>query len=192
MPRPLRSEISREIANLAIEVGDPGRMARARKLHRAGGVGEVDITAGEARTSITGTDAEEVHDVVISVQGVTGRTIEPADITIQCVCDDDQDPTCPHGLAALLGLAEAFEANERLLDVLLAPHDDEGLDPDAGGSDLSSGFFGRTWRAPGIDPLPERNALNASLGVDGVDAGPVFNDAISALAAQLSRYRVHR
>jgi len=189
MPRPLRSEVAREIANLAIEVGDPGRMARARKLHRAGGVGEVDITAGEARTSVTGPNGEQAHDVVIAVASGTGRTIDPADITISCSCEDEKDPTCPHGLAALLGLAEAFEANERLLDVLVAPPDDDHY---FDGSESEPSFFGRPWRAPEIEPLSDRMALNTSLAVDGVDAGPVFNDAVVGLATALSRYRARQ
>lgn len=116
MPRPLRSDTARAVANLAIEVGDPGRMAKARRLHRKGAVTGMDITPRSATASVI--DGDESHTVQLDLDSaaMSGEIPSPAELTTQCECDESGDPACRHVLAGLLGLAEAFEANPRLLD----------------------------------------------------------------------------
>ena len=75
MPRPLRSEIARSIANLAIEVGDPGRMAKARRIHRLGGSSSVEIEARLASVSVS--DGEGVFVVELALEGAVAAGMVP-------------------------------------------------------------------------------------------------------------------
>jgi hypothetical protein len=195
MRRPLRSDEARGVANLAIDLGDPGRMARARRLHRANAVAEVEIEAGHARATVTQSDGD-VFDVDINVAGppLSGVVPVASDLTPVCSCDDDGD-ACTHALAALLGIAEEIEANGRLLDLWVGSEalatTATYIAPSTGSADS---FFLGAWTAQRervevsqvqLDEIP-------TLVVDSVDAGPVVIDAIRAIRAGLSRYRVRR
>ena len=46
MRKPLRSETARRLVDLAVELGDPGRMAKARRLDRGAKVGTLRIEPG--------------------------------------------------------------------------------------------------------------------------------------------------
>lgn len=193
MRRPLRSDEARGVANLAIDLGDPGRMARARRMHRANAVAEVDIVSGAARATVT--DAEgELHDVdiVISAPPVTGHVPAASDVETSCTCDDDGD-TCTHALASLLGIAEEIETNGRLLE-LWTGKSGAVVDAPKYVAAISSEnvFFHGAW-PDRVDPIqlsPIRLADSSSLVVDDVDAGPVVRDAVGAIRSGLTRYRV--
>ncbi len=194
MRRPLRSNQARAVANLAIDLGDPGRMAKARRLHRGNSVGTVDITHLRAETTVTD-PAGELFDVSIIVASPAAEDEAPLASTVSanCACDDDSD-VCNHALAAILGIAEEIEANGRLLAIFggteAAP---VALSP-VERSDRSDSFFHGAWTpSPSIEPL---NTLNLSedpvLTVDGVDAGPVVVEARAAIRRGLTRYRARR
>lgn len=195
MRRPLRSDEARGVANLAIDLGDPGRMARARRLHRANAVAEVEIEAGHAIATVTQSDGD-VFDVDISVAGRPLSGVVPVanDLTPVCSCDDDGD-VCTHALAALLGIAEEIEANGRLLDLWVGSAAPTPTARHIAPSNASAdSFFFGAWteqreRAEAsqlqLDEVP-------TLVVDSVDAGPVVVDAIRAIRSGLSRYRARR
>jgi hypothetical protein len=195
MRRPLRSDEARGVANLAIDLGDPGRMARARRLHRANAVAEVGIEAGHARATVTQSDGD-VFDVDISVAGppLSGVVPVAGDLTPVCSCDDDGD-ACTHALAALLGIAEEIEANGRLLDLWVGSGAPETtatyIAPSPGSADS---FFLGAWteQRERIEVSQLQPDEIPTLVVDSVDAGPVVIDAIRAIRAGLSRYRVRR
>jgi hypothetical protein len=195
MRRPLRSDEARGVANLAIDLGDPGRMARARRLHRANAVAEVEIEAGRASATVTQSDGD-VFDVGIGVAGppLSGVVPVASDLTPACSCDDDGD-ACTHALAALLGIAEEIEANGRLLDLWVGSGVPAPTATYLAHSTASAdSFFLGAWTEQRervkvsqlqLDEIP-------TLVVDSVDAGPVVIDAIRAIRAGLSRYRVRR
>jgi hypothetical protein len=195
MRRPLRSDEARGVANLAIDLGDPGRMARARRLHRANAVAEVEIEAGHACATVTQSDGD-VFDVDIGVAGspLPGAVPVANDLTPTCSCDDDGD-ACTHALAALLGIAEEIEANGRLLDVWVGS---EGPAPSATyiapSTSSADSFFLGVWaeQRERVDVSQQQSDEIPTLVVDSVDAGPVVIDAIRAIRAGLSRYRVRR
>lgn len=192
MRRPLRSDEARSVANLAIDLGDPGRMSRARRLHRSNGVSDVDVVAGVARATVA--DAEgELHEVSISVANPTalGQPPVATDLVTTCSCDDDSD-TCTHALAALLGVAEEIEANGRLLALWAgeAPTTTPTVyEPDAGAGSFFDGRWSRDASQVALSSL--RFEHPPALRVDDVDAGPVMVDAIGAIRRGLSRYRAH-
>ena len=195
MRRPLRSDEARGVANLAIDLGDPGRMARARRLHRANAVAEVEIEAGHARATVTQSDGD-VFDVDISVVGppLSGVVPVASDLTPICSCDDDGD-ACTHALAALLGIAEEIEANGRLLDLWVgsgAPETTATYFAPSPGSAHSFFLGARTEQRERIEVSQLQPDEIPTLVVDSVDAGPVVIDAIRAIRAGLSRYRVRR
>lgn len=191
MRRPLRSDEARSVANLAIDLGDPGRMSRARRLHRSNAVTEVEIEPGRAHATVTDPDGE-LHEVLIEVTTPThgGATPPASDLSATCSCEDDGD-TCTHGLAALLGIAEEIEANGRLLAVWageVAPTRTTTYTA----STTSSSFFDGAWTT-----TPMKKTLTnlryekmVPLVVDDLDAGPVVIDAVAAIRSGLSRYRV--
>jgi hypothetical protein len=192
MRRPLRSDEARAIANVAIDLGDPGRMAKARRVHRSNGVGEVDIAAGIAGATVTDTDGT-LYDVEVTIESppVNGAIPAASDLGTTCECDDQGD-TCTHALAALLGIAEAIEANGRLLDLWTgssAPTTPIGAYSSP--SDNQQAFFAGAWSASVEMPklVPIRLGEAPPLLVDEVDAGPVVINAIAAIGSGLKQYR---
>lgn len=195
MRRPLRSDEARAVANLAIDLGDPGRMAKARRIHRGNNVGTVDIGAGIAETTVTDASGE-LYDVTIRVDAPAraGEAPSSADVSSECSCDDGTD-VCTHALAAILGIAEEIEANGRLLAVWSgATAVDEPAAttaPTDGQSVINDDFLAGSWsKAPVIPPMtPLQIDEEPTLIVDEVDAGPVVVDARAAIKRGLSRYR---
>ena len=186
MRRPLRSAAARAIANLAIELGDPGRMAKARRIHRSNGVSDVDIIRGAA-FAVVSDGAGLQCEVEISVTtSPAGDSPGAEDLEVTCSAGDAADVVCIHGLAALLGVAEEIEGNARLLDTWSAPAVVIDLDP----SDTPDEFLGGSWQAPTLRPLPPRPIGDPpQLVVEGLDAGPVFNDARETIRRAVSRFR---
>ena len=188
MPRPLRSEIARAVANVAIETGDPGRMAKARRLHRKGAVSSVEIDARAASTSVIEDDESFVVELNVTKAAISGEVPSSEDLLPTCDCDDDGDAACRHILAGLLGLAEAFEVNPRLLDEWTdTPRE---ITTTARAHAHPAGFFGEQGRHRAIPSLQPRPKIDfPSLEVDQTAAGPVFEDATQAIKRTLSPYR---
>jgi len=167
-------------------------MAKARRLHRSHAVGALEIGPGVATTSVSDSDGE-IFDVEVTVVAPPLGNPVPAanDIVTTCTCDDDGD-VCRHALAAVLSVAEEVEANVRTLDLWTGA---DAPPPstttyESPGADAQS-FFAGNW--PGFpEPLvvsqlrPDRSA---SLVVDGIDAEPVVNDALRAIADELAKRR---
>ena len=193
MRRPLRSDEARSVANLAIDLGDPGRMARSRRLHRASGVSEVEINPGVAHVSVS-EPGGETFEVSIEIAAQLAPTTAPTakDLSPSCSCDDDGD-ACTHALAALLGIAEEIEANGRLLEVWAGEAPTTISTPYTASTADSQGFFEGAWTAhSGASQLSNLRIEQApSLIVEDIDAAPVIADAVAAIRAGLSRYRSH-
>lgn len=191
MRRPLRSAEARSVANLAIDLGDPGRMAKARRLHRGNSVGTVDIYHQAAEATVADPSGE-LMDVTITIDSPAQPGTAPLanTVTTTCGCDDDST-VCMHALAAVLGVAEEIEANGRLLAIWGGT---EGPGPDLSSPKRPEGadaFFSGAWTgAPPVSPLePLKLGDDPVLAVDGVDAGPVLIEARGAIQRGLSRYR---
>lgn len=190
MRRPLRSDEARAVANLAIDMGDPGRMSKARRLHRSGSVSAIDIESGAAHATVTDSDGE-LYDVTITVVAPpTQKLPTSSDVLATCTCDDSGD-ACRHALAAVLGVAEEVEVDVRVIDrwtgaeapVAVATYESPGVGTEA--------FFAGNWT---FDPqLPQLPRLavpdRSSLVVDGIDAGPVIEDASAAIADGVAHLR---
>ena len=193
MRRPLRSDEARSVANLAIDLGDPGRMSRARLLHRSNAVSEVEITPGVAHVSVT-EPGSDVYEVSIEVAAPLGPTAVPTanDLDPACSCDDDGD-ACTHALAALLGIAEEIEANGRLLEVWAGETLPTLSAPYAASTADSQSFFEGAWttRSSASQLSNLRIEQASSLVVEDIDAAPVIADAVAAIRTGLSRYRAH-
>lgn len=191
MPRPLRSEIARSIANLAIEVGDPGRMAKARRIHRKGGVSAVEIDPRTASTSVSEDDSQYSVELSLDDTARAGEVPAAEVLVTSCDCDDKGDAACRHVLAGLLGLAEACEVNARLLDRWTdVPRDVAVQERPA---QLAGDFFGEPGRRRAIPTLPSRPSSGfPPLLVDETDAGPVFEDAIATIRRTLTPYQARR
>ena len=190
MRRPLRSEVARTVANLAIELGDPGRMAKARRIHRSNGVSSVELIPGSAFAQVTDA-AGEIHDVEVAVIGtvLAGEVPAPEHLELSCTCDDDGDTACIHRLAALLGIAEELEGNSRLLDVWTAPAIEVSEVPVS----TPGSFLGGPWQAPQVPKLIDRPVGDPPVLIaDGLDAGPVVADALETIRRGVSRFRPHR
>ncbi len=191
MRRPLRSDEARSVANLAIDLGDPGRMAKARRIHRGNNVGTVDIGPGVAETTVSDPSGE-MYDVTITITEPTSDgQAPPADyVESSCTCDDGGD-ICTHGLAAILGIAEEIEANGRLLAVWAGESRSTETTIDPAAVPSADDFLGGNWvKAPVIVPLSTLQlGHEPNLIVDEVDAGPVVVDARGAIRRGLSRYR---
>ena len=191
MRRPLRSDEARSIANVAIDLGDPGRMSKARRMHRSNSVGTVDISPGVAHASVTDADGE-IYEVEISVVAppATGVLPSAGDLLTSCTCDDTGD-TCMHALAAVLGIAEEVEANGRVLELWTRSSPPEPVTDYQRPTSDSESFFTGAWKAgierPSMTPL--RVGQQPVLVVEDVDAGPVVVDARAAITDGLSRYR---
>lgn len=193
MPRPLRSEVARAIANLAIEVGDPGRMAKARRIHRKGAVAALEIEPSAAYATVL--DGDVSFEVSLKLDDLTepGSIPRSDDLITDCDCDLPQEPaSCQHALAALLGLAESFETNGRLLDLWT----DSTSTAPAQAPLQSAGaerFFDRPASGVPVGQLNARAPVKfPSLQLDDVAAGPVFEDAVETIRRTLTRYRVQR
>lgn len=192
MRRPLRSDEARSVANLAIDLGDPGRMAKARRIHRGNNVGTVDIGPGVADTTVADPSGE-VFDVTVTVIAPARQGEAPAaqDVVSACTCPDDGD-ICTHGLAGILGIAEEIEANGRLLAIWAGGAVEEEAAPiEIVAGESTNDFLAGNWsKAPMIPPMtPLQLDHEPSLVVDDVDAGPVVVDARAAIKRGLSRYR---
>jgi len=190
MRRPLRSDEARAVANLAIDIGDPGRMAKARRLHRSGKVSAIDIESGAAHASVSDTDGD-LHDVTITVVAPPSQKLPSAsDVLAECTCDDTAD-ACQHALAAVLGIAEEVEVDVRVIDrwtgAEAPPKVATYVSPGAG----TEAFFAGAWTpSPPVPSVPKLvNAHPSSLAVDGIDAGPVIEDATKAIADGVAHLR---
>lgn len=191
MPRPLRSEIARAVANVAIETGDPGRMAKARRLHRKGAVSSVEIDARAASTSVIEDDESFVVELNVTKAAISGEVPSSEDLLPTCDCDDDGDAACRHILAGLLGLAEAFEVNPRLLDEWTDTVREVAVRERPTGQ--ATDFFGEVGRRRPVPVLPPRAAMKfPPLIVEDTDAGPVFEDAVQTIRDALTQYQVRR
>lgn len=190
MRRPLRSDEARAIANLAIDIGDPGRMAKARRLHRSNAVSTIDIESGEAHALVTESSGESYEVTLTIVSPPAQKLPSASDVLAACTCDDSGD-ACQHALATVLGVAEEVEVDVRVLDrwtgaaapATVATYESPGDD--------TVSFFGGAWTPnpplPKLAPLSTSRA--SSLEVDGIDAGPVFVDAATAIADGLAHLR---
>lgn len=189
MRRPLRSDTARALSNLAIELGDPGRMARARKLHRAGSVGEIAVDSGELTTLVYGSQPDPYTVRIVLDEAHLGSSTlpEPEQVSSSCTCPDGLT-TCKHALATVLTFAEEVEADARLLDAFLGRSSmvvvesaDEPIDADPffSGTGVHSLSFGP------FEPLQMREA--PVMMVEATDAWPVFDHAISAIARDVGR-----
>lgn len=191
MRRPLRSDEARAIANLAIELGDPGRMAKARRLHRSNAVGEVDVRPSAALTGVTGADGE-LHEVSLVLDAVGGPGDIPSavDVVTACSCDDHGD-ACVHALAAMLGLAETIEAEPDLLATWTGADDAGSAATYTTPSDSALTYLRGRWTdvAEAQPMSPVQGVPVPRLIVDDVDAGPVVIDAIDTIKRQLSSLR---
>ncbi len=191
MRRPLRSDEARAVANLAIDLGDPGRMAKARRLHRSNSVSAIDFESGEAHATVTDSDGE-LHDVTIKVVAPPAQQLPAAsDVLTECSCDDAGD-SCRHALAAVLGIAEEVEVDARVIDrwtgaeapAVVATYESPGVGTEA--------FFSGAWTPnPATPTVPRLSSAStaASLVVDGIDALPVIEDATTAIADGVAHLR---
>lgn len=192
MRRPLRSDAARALADLAIELGDPGRMARARKLHRSGAVGEITVTPGRLATTIFGSDGERSQAVIEIALPLPSSVQVPDPSSVwntSCSCEDSA-PRCPHVLATLLRMAERVESDPASLTSWTTEH------PSGSATGLRTNgpdpFLDGKWRsdlAPVRFPACADPDVAPLLIADGVDAWPVLADARSALSARLAELR---
>lgn len=191
MRRPLRSDEARSVANLAIDLGDPGRMSRARRVHRANGVAEVEVLAGVAHATVTDTTSD-IHEVSIAIATSHETSIPPSsdDLEATCTCDDDGD-ACTHVLASLLGIAEEVEANGRLLEVWAGGTAPSVVTTYQSTTGDDREFFDGEWatNAPTRSLSNRRFEDPPHLIADDLDAGPIILSAIAAVRTGLSRYR---
>ena len=194
MRPPLRSDEARGVANLAIDLGDPGRMSRARRMHRANAVAEVEVLAGIAHATVTDANSD-VHEVSIAVASSVAKSSLPSsdDLEPSCTCDDRGD-ACTHALAALLGIAEEIEANGRLLEVWAGGAHKTPTATYTRTLGVNGAFFDGAWTSnTSVSPLADRILDNPPLLVaDELDAGPIIVDAIASVRRGLSRYRAQR
>lgn len=188
MRRPLRSDAARGLANLAIDLGDPGRMARARKLHRAGAVAELLVESGHVSSTVFQEDEDPVRTaVMLSLPLRAGEAVPSATAVsyTECSCPDSGS-ICMHALATVLTLAEEVERDATILARWTG--EESSVSPGSQYSDEQRVFLTGSWnenqRPPELLPL-DLDALDAvssdSLEVDGVDAWPVFADALRTL-----------
>ncbi len=186
MRRPLRSDEARAVAGLAIELGDPGRMARARRAHRGGAVTDVGVDVGRVRgvIAVEG-EAPVTVEFRLHTAGEPGEVPEPEEIESECSADDED--MCVHRLAVILGFAEEVEANPELLSIWVAGPAGAEVEPPPA-PHRHHPFFTGDHEIVEHDPLPEHPAINVgSLVVDGLDVWPVLADARAALTDEVSR-----
>jgi len=191
MRRPLRSDEARGVANLAIDLGDPGRMSRARRMHRSNAVADVEITPGVAHATVTDASGEICEvSIAIETKPSSPSALAAAHLTTDCSCDDDGD-CCTHSLATVLGIAEEIEANARLLGLWAGGSDKKTPTEYTSASVGSRSFFEGAWAL--ANTAPDLSALSVEqtpqLMVEELDAGPVVLDAVAAIRRGLSGFR---
>ena len=165
-------------------------MAKARRIHRRGGVAGVDVTPRTAIATVVDGDESFDVDLVLGDGVDPGAIPQPDDLTHTCTCGEGDDPACIHVLAAMLGLAEAFEANARLLDEWTDAPNDMSSGPVVSGD---GDFFGTPGQRIPVGAIRVRRPVEfPSLNVDDVAAGPVFEDAIEAIRRAVTPYRARQ
>lgn len=193
MRRPLRSDSARGLANLAIDLGDPGRMARARRLHRGGAVGDLHIESGHLSTTVFEEGDESCRTEVQLSLPLRSHDVVPDAGSVSatdCSCEDEND-VCMHVLATVLTFAEEVEGDPALLSrwtdtAPVVPTDDATL------STAQRAFLSGSWTSDGgpapLQPidLGQAQRVDGPLTVDGVDAWPVFSDALATLISHQS------
>jgi hypothetical protein len=164
-------------------------MARARKLHRSGSIGDISVEAGELSTLVYGSQPDP-YRVVLSLsadQRMVWGIPEPEAITSSCTCPD-ADAICKHALATVLTFAEEVEADSRLLDEFLGrggavATEDPGQRPDA-----DPFFEGAMHDDLNVGPFePMEHRASPTMLVEATDAWPVFVDAVNAIGRELRR-----
>ncbi len=177
MRRPLRSEAARAVAALAIELGDPGKMAQARRLHRTGAVIEVGVDVGRVRCVVAVDDASQaIVELCHHGTDPAGAVPDPMDLETTCSLDPDVD-MCVHRLAAVLGFAEEIEATPDVLGVWVSgpPGAEEAAPPPP---HRHHPYFTGDHRLLDEDELPPLPlAAPESLTIEGLDVWPVLLDA---------------
>jgi uncharacterized Zn finger protein len=190
MSRPLRSAQAREVADVAIERGDPGRLSRARSLYRTGAVTKLEITPGMATAIIQGSQP----DPYTTAMGLAGRSRrlksrtvpDPEDITFVCSCADWGDP-CKHGLALILHFAEEVEDDPGVLDDWLGIGEDSPDDDDDDHHPEPDPFLDGSW-TDDIEPAtlnPIELPDPAPLLIDNLEVWPVVLDAIARVRTSM-------
>jgi len=186
---PLRSEAARALANLAIELGDPGRMAKARRLYRSGAVSAVDFDKATAYASVTDSNGD-IYEVELRVQTAPANANAPGaeDISVTCSCDDSAE-ACRHALATVLAIAEQVEINPRTLqDWTSSQAEDGSSSDDSPRPAVDADFFIGQWRTPHALPVLRRMTIaQPSLVVEDIDAGPMVAAATEAIVQHLRR-----
>lgn len=189
MRRPLRSDAARELANLAIEIGDPGRMARARKLHRAGVVGEIEVTTGTVSTTVFDDDESCRTSISLSLPLRADDDVPTATAISDTDCScSDSGSVCHHVLATVLALAEQVEAQPSMLARWTGGAEDSADSFDHGFTTEQAEFLigarDRSATPPDLRPLQPSSLPEGHenvLVVEGTDAWPVFADALELL-----------
>jgi hypothetical protein len=185
--KPLRSALGRSIADLAIELGDPGRMMRARKLHRAGHVGEIVVESLRLNAPVFGSD-NDVYETSVMSDGsgsLAGPTPEFGRMRSECTCPDWGD-ACKHALALLLTFAEEVEDQPHLVEVFL--NEGQAAESDDRPSTLQHPFLTNDglegFTVGSVEPIAAETS--AQLLFEGTDAWPVLRDAIETMRRALS------
>ncbi len=187
MKRPLRSDAARALANVAIDLGDPGRMAKARRLYRSNAVSTIDLAPRLANANVSDSDGV-VYDVTIELapSAQAGEIPQSSDLEVSCTCEDTSD-ACRHGLAMVLGIAEGVEVDPQSIERWTETEADVAeVSLDSRAAEPNDDFFLGGWREPAPISITRLRSTEPSLVVDGVDAGPVVVDAIAAIADELS------
>lgn len=185
--RPLRSALGRSIADLAIELGDPGRMMRARKLHRAGHVGEIAVQSLRLHAPVFGSD-NDVYETSVMSDGsgsLAGPTPEFGRMRAECTCPDWGD-ACKHALALLLTFAEEVEDQPHLVEVFLneAQTEESNDRPPAHQHPFLSNDHLEEFSVGAVDPIAADPS--AQLLFEGTDAWPILRDAIETMRRTLA------
>lgn len=188
MRRPLRSDEARELANMAIDIGDPGRMSRARKLHRAGQVGAVHVESGRLSTTVFEDDSSFDVTVSLSLPLRKGMLVPNATSvsTTTCGCEDE-GVVCKHVLAAVLALAEEVEASPEILKLWTGVVERTQLPTNVETSEHAAfltGPFDPELEPAALQPISVQlieSDQSGALVVEQVDAWPVFADALLTL-----------
>lgn len=168
----LSTAAGQSLAELVVELADADRLTRGRSYQRKGYAGPVDVVAGAASVTVTGSRDEPylvtvaVREATENVRAAAGEDVAAAvpgagDVGFSCDCPDWGDP-CKHGIAALLQLAREVD-------------DDPGLL--------------LRWR--GIDDIvpPAPPGTGPLIGSDEGGDDPVSFDSLAALDALADRYK---
>ncbi|MGI9604969.1 MAG: hypothetical protein ACR2P0_02400 [Acidimicrobiales bacterium] len=182
MRRPLRSDLARSVADLAIELGDPARMARARRLYRAGAVNGLDVAPGRLEAGVYEQGAPQHSTTIETTEQPTRKPLPAAAaIVSRCTCDDEA-PACVHVLATVLSFAEEVEVAPELVGDWTAAVEPESSRPAVASDQFFSSTGFPTRRRLRILDLP-----TGTLGdIEGIDAYGLVADARDALSDALS------